>query len=103
MSFKYSEIVKDNPDTFKYLMYEPEIDRFNITVDPKSSIDFQLNMNLYGFQKGPDGDYSLNQGDQEPIFYKIESIKSNIEEKVKLTAPLFCKIVPYTNNFTVMN
>lgn len=40
---------------------------------------------------------------QPPITYKIDSIKSIKEEKIGLTAPMFCKLRPSVQNFNVTN
>jgi hypothetical protein len=40
---------------------------------------------------------------EPPLAYKIESIKSMKEEKIRLTAPMFCKTAPHLERFPILN
>jgi hypothetical protein len=38
-----------------------------------------------------------------PLMYRVNSVSALKEERVRLTAPLFCHIEPYLDNFTSLN
>ncbi len=42
---------------------------------------------------------AMKTSNELPLSYKIESLKAIKEEKIKLTAPLFCSIQPNTDSF----
>ena len=46
---------------------------------------------------------SKSDEDIVPVAYKIENIKSIKEDKIKLTAPIFCQLEPSMNGFNVTN
>ena len=41
--------------------------------------------------------------DVEPVFYTIDSVKAVAEERMHLTAPIFCSVKPFIKNFTILN
>lgn len=45
----------------------------------------------------------LNTSGERPLSFTLDSVRSIKEEKIKLTAPLFCKPSPAISGLTILN
>ncbi|CDW78387.1 UNKNOWN [Stylonychia lemnae] len=89
--FKLPEINQNLlKDANRYSEFQNENQMLNLTIN-YTNIDFTVNIDLN------------NQASVKTQFNSIESLKSTKEEYVRLTPPIFCKIIPKIMNYTILN
>jgi hypothetical protein len=86
-----------------YTVIDENVKNIEITLEPHIINDRhyshqgEINMN---FKVSLD---DLNTSEERPLSFTLDSVRSIKEEKIKLTAPLFCKPSPAISGLTVLN